>query len=166
MRCGSAGQNRAVAARQATPSGFSMIELVVTLAIVLIATAMAIPLVQGAIRQYKLKSAVTSVTGIIQATRYRAIASGYPYRVAFDSATLTYQVQSDPNSNATWGNVGTAVPFASSSIKPTINANLTLQFRPNGAVAATVGALPLTVTLGNNTETITVSNYGSITVTP
>jgi prepilin-type N-terminal cleavage/methylation domain-containing protein len=166
MRCGSAGENRTLSLRQYRRSGFSLIELVTTLAIIMIVMALAVPLVQGAIAQYKLKSAVMSVTGVIQITRYHAISSGYPYRVAFDNAALTYQIQSDPNSNGGWANVGTAVPFASSSIRPTLNANITLQFRPNGAVSTVVGALPVTLTLGNTTETIAVSNYGNIKVTP
>ena len=74
MRCDSAGQNRAVASRQARPSGFSMIELVVTMSIILVVTSIAIPMIGNAMSGYRLKEAVVSVTGAIQATRYRAIA--------------------------------------------------------------------------------------------
>jgi hypothetical protein len=75
-------------------------------------------------------------------------------------------VQSDPNSNGTWGNVGTAVPIASASIKPVLNADITLQFRPNGVVSTVVGALPMTLTLNNRTKTVTVGTYGNINITP
>lgn len=166
MRRGFTGDDQRQPVRRVRPFGFSLIELMVTLAIILIIVAMAIPLIGNAVAQYKMNSAVLSVTGIMQATRYRAISSGYPYRVAFSSAALTYQVQSDPNSNGVFGNVGNAVPFASSSINPALNADITLQFRPNGAVSVVAGALPMTVTLKNNTKTINVGTYGNINVTP
>lgn len=160
---GSAGENRGAVTRR-IQSGFSMLELVVTLAIVLIASAMAIPVVKGVIGQYQVNSAVQSITGIIQGTRYRAIASGYPYRVVFSAANDTYQVQSDPNNNGTFANVGNAVPFSTSAGKPVINADLTLQFRGNGVVSTPAGALPMTLTMKGLTKTISVSLYGNVTV--
>lgn len=165
MSCALAGADSA-RIRRRRPFGFSLLELVVTLAVMMIATAIAVPLVANAIAQFKMNSAVLSTTGIIQATRYRAISSGYPYRVVFSSAALTYQVQSDPNSNGTFSNVGTAVPIASASINPVMNADITLQFRPNGTVSTIAGALPMTLTLKNQTKTITVGTYGNIDVTP
>jgi len=163
-RLGLAGEGQGAVDRRVRPSGFSMLELVVTLAIVLIASAMAIPVVKGVIGQYQVNAAVQSVTGIIQATRYRAIASGYPYRIVFNKANYTYQVQSDPNNNGAFANVGGAVPFSTASAKPVINADLTLQFRGNGAVSTALGALPLTLTMKGQTKTISVGIYGNITV--
>src|SRR5579864_5457207 len=58
--------------------GFSMIEAMVTVAIIMILTAAVVPMVQVAFRIYQLRSAVASVRGMIQATRYRAIADGIP----------------------------------------------------------------------------------------
>ena len=169
MKCGPARPARVFLLRpaSASASGFSLIELLVTMAIILIATAIAVPLVGTAVAQYRLKNAVVSATGAIQTSRYRAISSGFPYRVVFNSTNLTYQVQSDPASNSTWGNVGGVVPLSTSSpavVK--LNQDTTLNLRPNGAVTATTGAMNFTLTLGNKTETITVSNYGSINVTP
>jgi len=165
MSCAMAGADSA-RIRRTRPFGFSLIELLVTLAIMMITAAIAIPLVSSAIAQFKMNSAALSMTGIIQATRYRAISSGYPYRVAFSTANLTYQVQSDPNSNGAFANVGNAVPFASASINPVLNADITLQFRPNGIVSTVAGAQPMTLTLNNRTKTITVGNYGNINITP
>ena len=168
MRHGFTGEALAAPVRQIRPAGFSMIELMVTLAIILIVTAMAIPLVGSAVAQFKMNGAVQSVTGIIQATRYRAISSGYPYRVQFNSAALTYQVLSDPNSLGVFNPVNGAppVPIATASFTPVMNADITLQFRPNGIVSATTGALPMTLTLKNNVKTINVGTYGNINVTP
>jgi len=163
MRSGSAEQGRALAVRQAR-SGFSMIELVVTLAVILVVTAIAVPMIGSAMSGYRLKEAVLSVTGAIQATRYRAISAGYEYRVVFTSATMTYQVQSDPTRTGAYANVGNTVPLTSS--KTTLNQDTTLQFRPSGAVSATTGAMTLVLTLSGKTETITVLPYGNVNVTP
>jgi prepilin-type N-terminal cleavage/methylation domain-containing protein len=169
MRCGRARQERVVSLRPAPPSarGFSLLELLITMVIVLIATAIAIPLVGNAVGQYRLRSGVVSATGAIQTARYRAISSGYPYRVVFSSANVTYQVQSDPTISGTWGNVGGAVPLSTSvPIKMTLNQDTTLNLKPNGAVSATTGSMSFVLGLSGKTETITVSNYGSINVNP
>jgi hypothetical protein len=41
-----------------------------------------------------------------------------------------------------------------------------LQFNPSGNVVATVGTTTLTLTGNGTTETITVSKYGYVTVSP
>jgi Tfp pilus assembly protein FimT len=141
-------------------------ELVLTLAVGIIMTVIAVPLVNNVIGTYRLRSAVASVTGAIQTTRFQAISAGYAYQVVFDKAAATYQVQSDPNHTSTFTNVGSPVPLASSSIPVVLDTNATLQFRPSGIVAATVGSTTLNLTYSNKTETITVSSYGNIKVTP
>ncbi len=163
-RLGLTGEGQGSVAHRVRQSGFSMLELVVTLAIILIASAMAVPLVKGVIGQYQVNATVQSVTGIIQGTRYRAIASGYPYRVVFSAANATYQVQSDPNNNGAFANVGAAVPFSTSAGKPVINADLTLQFKGNGVVSTAAGALPMTLTMKGQTKTISVGIYGNVNV--
>ena len=53
--------------------GFTLIELVLVVAIVMITAAFALPMTQSAIANYQLNGAVESATGIIQSTRYQAI---------------------------------------------------------------------------------------------
>jgi Tfp pilus assembly protein FimT len=139
---------------------------VVTIAIMLIMAAMAVPLLQSAMRDSKLRSSVASVTGAIQYTRYRAIAAGYPYAIVFNKANSTYQIQSDPNLTGTFTNVGGTVPLSGSSTVVALGQDTTLQFHPGGVVQATTGATTLTLTYGGKTESITVSRYGNINVTP
>jgi Tfp pilus assembly protein FimT len=123
---------------------------------------------------YRLRSAVSSVTGLIQSARYQAISSGYAYQVVFDKTAGTFQVQSDP----TWPSAvifanycvpaaaSCPVPLSNSGIPVVLGTDTTLQFRPSGMVTATAGSTTLTLTYGTKTETITVSSYGNITVTP
>ena len=141
-------------------------EMIFVIAIVLLMSVMAIPLVNNAIAVYRLRAAVASVTGAIQTTRFQAISSGYPYQVAFNAAANTLQVQSDPNFSGTYANVGNAIPLAGSSIPVILGTSTTLRFRPSGIVTAAVGSTTLTLTYGAKTETITVSSYGNVKVTP
>jgi hypothetical protein len=46
----------------------------------------------------------------------------------------------------------------------TMNQDTTLQFKPNGSVSATTGALTFQLTYQGMTKTITVSTYGNISV--
>lgn len=146
--------------------GFTLIEMLIVLAILVIATAIAVPMLNNVMNTYRLRAAVSSVTGAIQSSRFQAISSGYAYQIVLSKAAGTFQVQSDPNHVGTFSNVGNAIPLASSSIPVVLGADTTLQFRPSGLVAATVGNSTLTLTYGVKTETITVSSYGNVKVTP
>jgi prepilin-type N-terminal cleavage/methylation domain-containing protein len=147
----------------ASNRGFTLIELIMVLLVGSVLTAMAIPQVQRGLNNYRLRGAVASATWAIQSTRYQAMQQGYPYRVVFTAATGTYQIQNLP-SGATYLNVGTAVPLSGSVV--TMTPDTTIQFRPNGAVLNMVGTLSFTISYQGTTETITVSNYGNVSVTP
>jgi Tfp pilus assembly protein FimT len=129
---------------------------------------MAVPAVKSSVQYFRVRSAVSSVTGAIQSTRYRAIFDGCPYNIAFDKTANTFQVASETNGGnscaASFSNVGTAVPFAASAVG--LNQNFTLQFKPSGYVQATTGTTTFTLTYGSTTKTVTVSTYGNINVTP
>ena len=153
--------------------GFTLVELLVTLAVALILTAMAVPLLRSSMRDYQLRGAVSSVTGAVQAARYRALAAGYPFRLVLNKAAGTYLVQSEPPPAAAFSNIGNATPLSGSSVAAILNADTTLEFHPSGRVLcpvgttdATTGVTTLTLTLNGKTETITVSRYGNINVTP
>jgi type IV fimbrial biogenesis protein FimT len=147
--------------------GFTAIELLVTLAIVLIMCAMALPLVQSTLSYYQLQAAVAAVSGTIQSTRYQAISQGCSYKVAFTKTGSKYQISYqaiDANTKtcaAAYTDQGNAIPFSSSV---TLGADATFQFNPGGGVAVTAGTVPLVLTSRNRTGTISVSNYGNVKV--
>jgi Tfp pilus assembly protein FimT len=124
--------------------------------------AMAIPITQAAMWNFQLSAAVDSVTGAIQTTRYQAIMHGYPYQVTIDATHNTFQVLSEAPPATSFTNVGNAVPL--SAVPITVSTATTLQFKGNGAVSATTGAMSFTISYKGTTKTLTVSNYGSITV--
>lgn len=158
--------------RKRSVKGFTLLELIFTLLIAVLMTAMAVPLIGNVMGTYRLHSAVASVTGLIQSARFQAISSGYAYQVALNKAASTSQVQSDPNRTGTYTNycsagaIACAIPLSGSGIPIVLGADTTLQFRPSGIVTATAGTTTLTLTYGGNTETITVSSYGNVKVTP
>ena len=181
MRCGGKDEAR----RAVSASGFSIIELVVTVAILMIAVAITAPMVSSTMANYQFKNSLSTATGAIKSARYQAIDTGYSWRLVFDSTAMTYQLQentTDPSgATGTFSNVKTAVPLAGVSYKPTLSANLTMQFSPSGAVKVVTGSgatlavtscgavpAPCTFTLSykGNTETVTVSAYGNISITP
>jgi prepilin-type N-terminal cleavage/methylation domain-containing protein len=149
--------------RAASCDGFSLVELLATIAVIMIMAAGAIPLMQSTMGQMRLRSAVAAVTGSVQAARYQAISNGYQFQLAYDQTKRTYQASSDPNAVGTFTNVGGAVPFAASTVS--LTSSTTLQFSPSGKVSATVGALPIVLKMGGKTATITVSPYGNTSVT-
>ena len=160
--------------------GFSLIEMLFVVLIVLIMAAMAIPLVSNVVSNFRLRGAVSSVTGAIQSTRYQAIFQGCPYQLVFDNAANTYQVQTQQvgatcpggafASFCTSGAAACPVPLAGSGNPIALNAPLTLTFSPGGRVTSPqfpAGGINLILTYGNKPpETITVSTYGSVHVTP
>lgn len=144
-------------------AGYTMMEVALIVAIVLCLLAFAIPSLFGAVATYKLNAAVDSASWAIQTTRYQAIMKGYPYQLTFNTTTKSYQVSSQPPGSASFSNVGGAVPVSGDPV--TISANASLQFKPNGIVIPVVaGSQTFSISFQNRTKTITVTNYGSVTV--
>lgn len=143
--------------------GFTLIELLMSMVVAVILTAIAIPLVNGLLAQYRMRSSVSSITGVINSTRYKAIYQGYPYAVTFSKANGTYQLSSKVPPATSFSNVGGAVPFQLADMS--IDQDNTFTFSPSGVVNSSVGALQVKLSYKGKTDTITVSSYGNIKVT-
>jgi prepilin-type N-terminal cleavage/methylation domain-containing protein len=158
--------------------GFSLIELVVVLAIILVCGAIAMPLVMNMTASMRMQGAVAAVKSGIQSTRYQAIYQGCPYQIVFTAATASYQVQGQPYSAAAGGcaaamtNICRAAqatcPVAIAGAPPSValNADVTLLFKPGGSVTSTSfpgGGINMTLTYRGLTQNIQVSTYGNIT---
>lgn len=143
-------------------SGYTTLELIMVLLVGSVLTAMAIPQAKSTVNNYRLQGAVASCTWAVQSTRFQALEQGYPYRVVFSASGGTYQIQNLPTGATTYANVGSAVPI--SGVTVTLNQDTTLQFKPNGSVSATTGALTFQLSYQGLTKTVTVSTYGNITV--
>jgi prepilin-type N-terminal cleavage/methylation domain-containing protein len=161
--------------REKSTRGFTLLELIFVLLIALIMAGMAVPLLNNTMTVYRLRGAASSVSGSIQATRYQAIFNGYPFRLVLDSAAGTYQVQRDQARAGVFTNfcvpaaASCPVPLTGSGTKVALGADTTFTFSPGGTVQSTTAAAGVTtmvLTYSGKTETITVSSYGNIKVTP
>jgi len=83
-------------------SGFTLIELMVTIAIIAIVSAIAIPGYMSWLPNYRLRSAVLDLEGNIQWTRLQAIKRNQTWAVLFDQPNDIYYVCSDPGVNGLW----------------------------------------------------------------
>jgi len=157
--------------RVAGAPGMTLLELMLGVAVASILVGISLPVVKNALAAYDLSAAVSAVSGAIQSTRYQAIATGCPYQVAFSSAGTTYQVSYEALSGAPpacapgFSNLGDAIPWSTAE-SISMSAPPTLQFSPNGSVSAAVGSMVFSLTNGTQTETITVSGVGNVTVSP
>jgi Tfp pilus assembly protein FimT len=149
--------------RRAHPdAGFSLIEILFVMVVAMVMAAMAIPQTRAAMASYELSAAVESASGAIQSTRYQAIMHGYEYELAFDNTANTFQVLNEVPPAAAFTNVNSAVPISGDAI--TVSASPTFLFKPNGSVSAVSGTMSFTISYRGTTKTLTVSNYGSISI--
>jgi len=139
------GEQAGLTAKRHTAAGFSLIELLIVIAIGLVLTGIAIPITINAMRSYRLTAAVSAATAAIQSNRYAAIMNGYPYQLVFTQATSSYQVYTMIPPATTYSAVvkmgGTVYPTSpvpvSGSGDISISRTATFQFFPGGTVTET-----------------------------
>ncbi len=173
----SLANDRRAAQPAASCRGFKLIELMLVVAVACVILAISLPAINRTITSMHLTSSATSLAGVIQSTRYKAIATGCPYEVVITASTLSYQILTEPVvisatapvCGTTYSNVGNSVTFANSDV--VINANQTLVLNPSGTISA-VGSItvPSTFTIvfsianGSQTKTVTVSGVGNVSI--
>ena len=170
-------------------AGFTLIEILVVLAIGTVLTVIAIPIVGNAMKSYRLMAAVSAATGAIQATRYAAIMHGYPgvgspgysYEITFTPANNSYQVFSMVPPATTFSPQvylgGTFYPTQPIPISRegdvTISRTVTYQFSAGGTVTETsipsnmafqIQVLDSRTDAVEMSKTITVSGVGNVSV--
>jgi cell division protein FtsL len=163
--------------RTRSARGFTVLELVIVVAIAMIMAAMATPIITNTLRVYKMRSGITSVTSAISSGRYQSIFHGCKTQIVFTASSYSYQIQSEQPAIggqaflAAFANVGGVVPLMGKGVA--INQNVTFTFSPGGGVTSTPAMNPMQMVLTYPgftgtvpQETIQVSNYGNITVTP
>jgi prepilin-type N-terminal cleavage/methylation domain-containing protein len=148
--------------------GFTVLELMVSMAVGVIVTAAAVPLITRAMTMIRLNSVSSSLTAAISATRYQAIMNSQIYTLVLTTPANTYVV-----TNLGSGKAFRAVPIPSQgvTINGGVNATYTFTFCPNGMVYGAGGACPgpatpaLTLLNQSKQVNISVSGVGNVTTT-
>ena len=173
-------------------SGFTLVECLVVVAIIIVMTSFALPLFYSTLANAKVRSATTSISGAVQVARYKALSKGVPYRITFDKTTGTYTVLAcsncaatiyAPSSTFTYNTdtsdplTGAPIPFSSGSKGAALDSNRAVYLMPSGAVQwcgdsttacaspSTSCSTPVTMWLSFQgvSKTVTVACYGNVT---
>ncbi len=89
------------------PPGLTLVELVVTVAILGIAGLMITPGILAYIPQYRVDRAAKALAAEMQLARMRAIARNHTHHVAFDTSAQTVTIYEDDDNN--WSTTNTVV---------------------------------------------------------
>jgi len=120
--------------------GFSLIELLIVVAIGMIAAAMALPLVSNAVNQIHLSSSATDYANLLQRARMRAVQDDTYYQIQTQTLSGDPIAYVDINKNGSYDTGEPMMVFASGvtykaqSAGPALS-NLKSQFLPSGSVA-------------------------------
>jgi len=92
-----------IAVSKKSTSGFTLLELMVSIAILGILAALAVPAFSTWTPNYRLKNASSDLYSNIQAGRMRAIQNGADYAIVFDTGGAAYYLSNDPGGDSAWG---------------------------------------------------------------
>ena len=141
---------RAIGFNQA---GFTVAELMTTVAVMGILTAMAMPMFLNTLPGLRLSDAARQVATDLQQLRMKAIAQNIPYQITFSSSTYVLQKCSGACTNDS-GNI--VLPEGI-----TVSASAAPQFQPRGTAAASA-----TITLSNGSaqKWVCVKTVGRVNI--
>src|SRR5947207_15193822 len=73
-------------------SGFTLLEMAFVVAVGMVVTTISVPMTKSALKTYHLNTAVATITGAIQTTRYQAIMRGYHHNLTLNTYSRSYQL--------------------------------------------------------------------------
>jgi type II secretory pathway pseudopilin PulG len=148
------------AIRSSTPrratTGFSMVELVVSICVMLVLTALAIPSLMRSVRTYQLNNAAASVSDILKFTRFEAVRRNTQISFLTQANGTGWLVGTDSNNNGTLDptekqrSISGYATLLPSGVAP-----------PPNAIQAALGGAALTTLYGAN-GTVTFDARGAI----
>jgi prepilin-type N-terminal cleavage/methylation domain-containing protein len=145
-------------------AGFTLIEILVAVAMVSILAGLTVPILAGAMDRYYIISAGQQVASTMRTARFQAVARNSRVRINVNSpAAGQYQTEIWDAGTMAWGALGevqllpTGISFGGVIVD--------VEIEPTGRPAAAVGCpCTLTVTNGNAADdrTITISTSGRV----
>lgn len=136
--------------------GFSTVELVVSLAILLIMSAIAIPSIVRMLQFYQLNDGATRLASVIKFTRFEAIRRNAPVACQFQQTGGNWIVWTDSNGNGQPDATETQTIFSGVATFLPTAAN-------PGPIAATLGTLHMNVVSGG-AGFVTFDSRGAVTL--
>jgi Tfp pilus assembly protein FimT len=155
--------------------GYSLVELLVSLGLIMVMSAVAIPLVLESSRRNDLFAGSERMGALIRQTRLKAISQNRNFRVRFDCPGANQArglvLQGNPLVDDAANRCSITMPGDSEIVLMPSGVTFDpedateLRVTPRGVVTAIGDAIPLiiTVTYGTATRTLTVSATGQIT---
>jgi prepilin-type N-terminal cleavage/methylation domain-containing protein len=140
-----------VAFRRSPPRGFSLAELVLSLAVLLILTTIAVPMVLRSLQNYQLNSYASQLAGMLKFTKFEAIRQNTP---------VSCQIQQQGNSWLIWvDSNGDGLPngaepqmFIAGSFSMLSSGSVPSPAPIQAALGSYGGSLPWMVLSGSNTS--------------
>jgi prepilin-type N-terminal cleavage/methylation domain-containing protein len=83
--------------RARSACGFSLIELLLVVAVLAMAAAFSLPALRGTMSAYRLRASADTIAGELEAARIMAISRGAAYQVKFTSRTVYVSDPQDPS---------------------------------------------------------------------
>ncbi len=154
--------------------GISILEIVTVLAIAMIMTAIAIPVMDNAMIGMKMNALASAIRGAISQTRYRSIMTNQTYTLVLTTPADTFVV-----TNTNTGIADSSVPLPSTFVTLTGGTGgiFTYTFCPNGMVYGSAAVCHITSNAVNNAApgisitykgrqtNINVSSVGNVSTT-
>jgi type II secretory pathway pseudopilin PulG len=161
---------RHVAPRFSRPSraaGFTLLEALIVVAVGVVLTALAIPVISNTLVNMRMNSSVSQFTAALSSSRFQAIKASQPYTLVITAPANTYVL-----TNTVTGYAAPAVPFPSYIDINGGGGTFTYTLCPNGTVYGAGGACPgtnqppsLSFQYQNRQIDIAVSEVGNVSTT-
>jgi type IV fimbrial biogenesis protein FimT len=149
-----------VSPRRSPQNGFSLVELVLSLAVLLVITTLAIPVVVRSLQVYQLNSTAAQLAGMLKFAKFDAIRQNTKVSCQIQETGSAWLVWVDSNGNGVQDGAEPAMVISGS------NTLLAAGFVPNpGSIISALGpgggTFPYTVLSGNNAH-VTFDQRGVI----
>ena len=88
-------------ARRSSQNGFSLVELVLTLAVLLLITTLAVPVILRSLQSYQLNSTASQLAGLLKFAKFEAIRQNTPIACQIQGGGTNWLVWVDSNGDST-----------------------------------------------------------------
>ena len=149
---------KVISAKRRAGNGFSAIELVVAMAVVLIITGVAMPSITQNLRVYQLNSTAGMVADQLKSSRFDAIRRNTPQTCIIQPSGNGYRMWTDAKGTGVWVNTDKTTPLTgSATLVPVGNVPVA------GQMASAIGVTATTAISGISGQvTLTFDTRGSV----